>query len=348
MKRMIMAAALLAMTTGLAAQADVLEQILVKVNGDILTKTDLEARQVAVLRARGLDSFATDADLRKAIVEVTPQVIATAVDELLLVQRAKELGYRLTEENFRRIVDEIKTENKFESDEQLIEALRRQEGMTMSDFRRVMEQQMLISQVQQVEILNKVSITDIEAREYYDRHLEQFTEPATVTLREVLVAVPQSSQGVNVVQDEQARAKADTARERVAGGEDFARIAAELSDSPSKANGGLIGPIRLDELAPAVADVLASLQVGEVSIVTRVSGGYQILKLEARTEALPRPFEEVRETISNNVFSDRRLTEYDKYLGRLREQAIIEWKNEDLKLAYDQFMATRGSTRPGV
>jgi len=349
MKTSLVTVVLCLMAGAIGAQTDtVLERILVKVNGDIVTKTDLENRQINTLRARGLENFQTDTDLRKALQEVTPQVIVNAVDELLLAQRGRELGYRLSDEQFRKLLDGIKEENKFQSDEQLIAELQKAEGMTLADLRRVLEQQMLISQVQQIEILNKVTITDIEAREYYDGHLQEFTEPATVTLREILIAVPQSAAGVNVAADDEARAKAQAARARVVGGEDLARVAAEVSDAPSKANGGLIGPIRLDELAPTIKDRIAALMVGEVSEPTRLTQGYQILKLEARTDAQPRPFDQVRDQISNSVFNDRRLAAFDQYLERLREQAIIEWKNEELKLAYEQYLRTRKSATPGV
>src|SRR5204863_7724390 len=91
------------------ARAEILEQILVKVNGEIFTKTDLEQRQVAALRQKGqqfdLKSDSTNQQLRKALDEITPQLIVDALDELLMIQRGKELGYKLSDEQFKGIVD---------------------------------------------------------------------------------------------------------------------------------------------------------------------------------------------------------------------------------------------------
>src|SRR5688500_843066 len=88
-----------------AAQG-ILEQILVKVNGEIITKTDLEQRQIAAIRQKDPNFRpASDADLQKALVDVTPEVIVTAVDEMLLVQRGRELGYALGTEQFRNIIE---------------------------------------------------------------------------------------------------------------------------------------------------------------------------------------------------------------------------------------------------
>src|SRR4030081_348158 len=82
-------------------RGEIIEQILVKVNGEIFTKSDLEQRQIAALRQKGqtidLKSDPNNVQLRKALDEVTPQIMVDAVDEMLLVQRGKELGYKLSE-----------------------------------------------------------------------------------------------------------------------------------------------------------------------------------------------------------------------------------------------------------
>src|SRR5438067_12334039 len=120
-------------------RAEIIEQILVKVNGEIFTKSDLEQRQVAALRQKGqaldLKSDPNNVQLRKALDEITPQIIVDAVDEMLLVQRGRELGYKLSDEQFKSVVDNIRNENKIESEEQFQAALK-SENMTMAELRR--------------------------------------------------------------------------------------------------------------------------------------------------------------------------------------------------------------------
>ncbi len=272
------------------------------------------------------------------IAEVTPRLLADAIDELLLVQRGRELGYRLTDEQFNEILDRIKKENNLESEEKFQAALK-QEGLTLADLRRSLERQAIISRVQQVEVMGNFSITDVEARQYYDQHADEFRTPAQVTLREILVEVRSSEKGVNVAADEEARQRAERARARVLAGEEFAVVAGEISEAPSKANGGLLGPVKIDELAPAIADLVQKLKVGEVSPVFRTARGYQLLKLESLTPAAVRPFDEVRDEIAERIYEERRRVELRKYLKKLRAQAIIEWKNDELRKAYEQYLA---------
>lgn len=341
---LVLVAALAAVPLG----AQIIEQVLVNVNGDILTKTEFEQRQVTLLRQRPeLANVTPDSPvLRKAVVEVTPQLILEAVDELLLIQRGRELGLALGDEQFNNIVDNIRKSNNIESDEQFQMALK-QEGMTMTDLRRALERQMLASEAQRRDVVDKISVTEAEARAYYDAHKGEFTTPSEVTLREILVEVPVTEKGVNVAQDDEAKAEAEDVRKRLLAGEPFPRLAAEFSDAPSKANGGLIGPILQNELADALQQQLTQLKVGDLTEAIRTARGYQILKLETRTETKIRTFEEARADISNKVGSEKMAAERLKYLERLRSQATITWRNEELRRAYDQALAERRKALAG-
>jgi peptidyl-prolyl cis-trans isomerase SurA len=336
------AAQLLGSTSPQNPQGAILQQILVKVNGDIITQTELEERQIGLIQQRGLQ-LRNDAELARALEEVTPEIISGAVDELLLIQRARELGYQFTDEQFEEILGELMEENGFETEDEFRQALQQGENMTIEDLRRVMERQILINQVQQIEVLGSVTLTEVEAREHYEANIERYTEPATVTMREILVRPREGLGGAGITADDMARLGAEEARQRVLDGEDFELVAVAVSDAASKANGGLIGPIDVSLLSDTLLDVLADLEVGDMSEPISTALGHQILRLEARTEPEPRPFEEVREQISDNVFNDRRLAEYARYLDRLRSEADFEWKNERLREAFEAYEETRAA-----
>ena len=341
------AVVLVAVSAPLGGQ-EIIEQVLVNVNGDILTKTDFEARQIGVLRQRPELANVTpeSPELRKAVAEVTPDLILDAVDELLLIQRGRELGLTLGDDQFKQIIENIKKSNNLEDDAQFQAALK-QEGMTMADLRRSLERQMLVSEVQNREVMGKIAVTEEESRTYYDANTQQFTTPAEITLREILIEVPADARGINVGQDDAAKAEAEAIRTRLLGGEPFARLAAEVSDAPSKANGGLIGPINVNELADSLQTLINGMKVGDLTAVMRTQRGYQILKLESRTETKIRSFDDARSDISNRVGEQKLRGERLKYLERLRTQATITWRNDELKKAYEQALAVRQKALAG-
>jgi parvulin-like peptidyl-prolyl isomerase len=345
----VTAAAVLAQSTGM--RADVIEQVLVKVNGDIITKTELEGRQVAALRQRlnqnvDPEMLKNDDQLKKALAEITPRVLVNAVDELLLLQHGKEMGLRLGDEQFRQVVNNIRKEQKLEKEEDFQRALA-QENMTMDDLRRQLERQMLIEQVQRQEVGSKLTITEEEARQYYAAHPEEFTEPTSITLREILVEVPSAQGGtsVNVAADDAAQKAIADVRARALRAEDFAKLAAEVSASSSKANGGLIGPFSREDMSPNLQAMIDKMKPGEITQPIRTPRGYQIFKLESVKPAALQGFDSVRDLIADKVASARTQSEMRKFLARLRTRAIIEWKNEELKKVYEKQVASESVTQ---
>lgn len=340
MKTLLALLALLASPAFL--QGEVIEQVLVRINGDILTKSEFEQRQVTALRQRqDLQNTSLDSpELRRVIAEITPQLVLDAVDELLLVQRGRELGLTLSEEQFTNIVNNIKRQNQLEDDARFQAALK-SEGMTMADLRTQLEKNMMVQNVMSREVAQKISINDEEAKAYYEANKAAFATPSTVTLREILIAVPTSDRGVNAAQDEEAREEALRARNRLMGGEPFPRLAAEISDSGSKANGGLVGPISYNELAPDLQKVIDGLKVGDISQPLRTQRGYQLLKLEEREEVKTKTLEEARNEIGDRIGNEKLAVERIKYLDKLRSEATIVWRNDELKKAYEQALAAR-------
>jgi len=204
-----------------------------------------------------------------------------------------------------------------------------------------MERTVIAQRVQQAEVFGRVAITDDEARKYYDTHLNEFTTPSSVMLREILIAVPADARGVNAAADDAAKAKAEDARKRVAAGESFDKVAADVSDSASKANGGLIGPLNVNDMSADYRKLIEPLKPGQMTQVIRVQRGYQILQLESATPTKVLEFDKARDQISERVFTDKRRDEFEKYLVKLRAQAIIDWRNQDVKKAYEEGLAQR-------
>ena len=322
--------------------SQVIERILVKVNGEFLTQSDLENRQVNEVQLRRLRPT-TDPELMRILAQITPGLLATMVDELLLVEHARSVGFNFSDAVFDEFLTNARgvfrvpgQERDFESNEEVLQAFEEAEGVSPRELRRTIERQMLARQAMQVEILNKVTITDVEAREFYDANLVDYTTPATAALREILIAVPEQA---SAQAEEEGRTVAATTVARLRDGADFAVLAAEVSDSPSKANGGRVGPLLVTEFAEPIQELIEGLEVGDVAEPIRTAQGYQIVMLDLRADAYVRPFEEVREDISSSVFGDRRNVAYNELLMRLRDAAVIKWHDEALEQMYDGYRA---------
>lgn len=346
--RLTIALALAAgVTAPLSGASEVIEMVLVKVNGDIITKTELEQRQIAALRERMRTEIdpkllENDESLKKALAEITPRILVDAIDELLLLQLGRERNYRLSDDQFNRWLSNLRKQQNLDDDQRFQAALE-QEGLTIADLRRNVEREFIKDQVQRDEVGAKLQITEEEARQYYQTHLDEFIEAANVTLREILLEVPTATQqgqrGINVGQEDEVAREAEAVRTRLAAGEDFAKVAAEVSDSPSKANGGLVGPIAVSEVSPALQQVIAKMKPGDITQPIRTPRGFQIVKLETKKEAGAPPFDSIRDLVAERLFAARQRAEVRRFINRVRSQALIVWKNEELRKAYERQIA---------
>ena len=319
--------------------AEILEQVLVKVNGEIITQTEFQKVQLTALRELPNPpdpSRTSDAELSKIFAQVNPQAIVGMIDEMLLMQRAKELGMTVSDAQFSEVLDSIKKDNKIES-EAAFEAALKSEGMTLAQLKTILSKRILIGQVQRREIGSRVEVTEAEERAYYDAHPTEFGTTPSVTLREIVVTAELDpvKKAPSVGSLEDAEEKANALRTRIAKGEPFEKVAAEGSDSPSKANGGLIGPISRDEMNEELLKEISKMKVGELTPVRGTQTGSQFFKLESSIESTTLPFESARAQIADRLTGEKVNGELKKYLQRLRAQAIIEWKNDDLRKAWE-------------
>ncbi len=332
-------------TPSAAPKSAVIERVLVRVNGEIFTQSQLTQRQIQALRDMD-PAKRNDANLESTVSQITPDLLVTAVDELLLVQRGREMGVKFTDDQFKDAVENIKKDNKL--DDEAFKAALKQEGLTLDELRQQLEKTFLIRAVQQREIGPSMSVTQEEQRQYYEKHKADFMTPMTVTLREILVTVPTSNQRgqsvFSVASDNASKAKIDAIRARAVAGEDFVALVNEASESTTKASGGLIGPVNFSDLTSALQDALNALQPGGITPALRGPRGYQIFKLETRSTPEQRPFESVRPEIERAIRDERIDPETEKMLARLRTQAVIEWKDDSFKEMYEKQIAKQAAS----
>ena len=296
--------------------------MIVKVNGDIVTQSEFEARQVAAVQAARIGPERVETFLR----ENNARILQEAIDELLVIQRAAELGMRMPPAYLKEVVENIKKENNIASEEDFQRQLRR-EGMTLDDLKRSIERQILRRQVLSRELESKVTVTDAEARADYEARPADYTVLPTVKLQEILVKDDDESA---------ARARASGLVTRARGGEDFATLARENSASPTRLSGGELGTLSQGEMNRDIQKAAFALAPGEVSEpFTAGEGAYRILRVAEKTEGRVVPFEEVKADIVKQLSQERWAKEYEQYVEGLRKTAMIDVRVREVPLQVD-------------
>jgi peptidyl-prolyl cis-trans isomerase SurA len=304
-------AATAALTCGVA-YAEVLDEIVAKVNDDIITKSELESEEQGLLQEIYKKHSGTELDA--LVEEAKKELLRRMIDHRVLVQKATHIFDVTKMQDY--YLEMFKGQQNIASDKELEKLLAAQD-MTMADLKKRLVEEFSPQQVIHVEISERIAVSDKDERAYYEAHAADFEIPAEATVREILLKASGPERAAK-------RAEAEAVRARlIEPGADFAAIAAEVSDAGTKKVGGLLGTVKKGDLATALDEVAFTLPVGEISQIIEAGYGFHILKVDARTETTSKPFDTVKAEIEKKLQDERFSVEYRQYLVKAWSEATI-------------------------
>ena len=206
------------------------------------------------------------------------QALDSLIDERVIVTYARENGPRVDEPELDRVVANVATQNKLTMPElrQRLAA----EGIDFKRFRENLRDQMLSERVREREVQGRIRITDGDIDKYLEERQAALQGRAQLNIAQILVPVPEGS-SLAVVAERKARA--DAALARIKAGEDFAKVAREVSEDANKSRGGEIGLRAADKLPDVFVEAVKGLKDGEVRPEPlRSEAGFHVLKLIER------------------------------------------------------------------
>jgi parvulin-like peptidyl-prolyl isomerase len=298
--------------------AEVIEKVVAKVNGQIITLSEFQSRQLAAAQAARVDPQTVGQFLRQN----NARILQDAIDELLILQKAEDAGLKAPAQYVDEAIESIKKENNLTTEEQFQDALAR-EGLTLSELRQNIERSIVRRIVMERDIRPRVEVSEAEMQAEYEKRkaTPEFTKPATVTLAEILVK--EDDGGLRLARELASKARA---------GEDFAALARAHSSAPSRAQGGEVGQIAEGDMHPDLRRVTSVLPVGGVSDPLPVEGGYRVVRVLAKTSGSTTPYEAARERLRDRLMMARFEKEYAEYLGDLRKTAQVELRVREVPL----------------
>lgn len=209
------------------------------------------------------------------------QALEALIEDRVLVTYARENGPRVDEAELDRVVANVAAQNKLTMD-QLRERLKL-DGTDYKSFRENLRDQMMTERVREREVQGRIKVTDAEIDAYLDKKRAALEEGGMINLAQVLVPVPEGAPEAVVAER---RARAEAALARVKGGEDFAKVAREVSEDGNKARGGEIGLRPADRLPDIFVNAVRNLKSGQVAPeLLRSGAGFHILKVVERQGA---------------------------------------------------------------
>jgi peptidyl-prolyl cis-trans isomerase SurA len=303
---------------GLAADIHVVEEIVAKVNGDIITRGDVENTRHTIeadMKKQGLSGAALD----KALKEQGNDALRDQIDQLLLVQHGKDLNINVDADVTKRIA-QIQLDSKIGDPDKFHDYIREGTGMPFEDFRAKLRDQILTQRVISQEVMSRINIPHSEVEKYYEEHKKDFVREEQVFLREILI----STEGKTPDQVAQAEKRAKELVVRARKGEKFAELARQYSDAETKETFGELPPYKRGQLVKELDEVAFKEKKGYVSDPIKMKYGFEIVKIEERFEAGQAPLADVENEIMEKLSMPQMQPKVREMLTKLRLDAFLE------------------------
>jgi len=286
-----------------------------EINGVAISKKDFD-KQVQQVRARMAQRGRSlkDSDMGA----VRENILNTLIDRELLYQASQKEGIKIAKKAVDEKIDELK--KKLADDGDFSKILKKAD-ITEAGLRTQLRQQMAVQELVKKKISKNISISDKEARAFYDSKQEFFKQPEQVRASHILIKVEAKAKKKDV---KAAREKIERIQKRLKEGEDFAKLAKETSQCPSSAKGGDLGFFKRGQMVKPFEDAVFSMKTGQVSDIIRTRFGFHIVKVTGKKPAETVAFVKVKDKIKVYLKQKKVQEDVKKLVASLKKEAKIE------------------------
>jgi peptidyl-prolyl cis-trans isomerase SurA len=304
------------------------EEIVARVNDQIITRSDYD-RALKELDAEARQHGASMQDISEA----HKDLLRNLIDQQLWLSKGKELNINGETDLIKRL-NEIRKQYNLETIEDLEKAAKEQ-GVSFEDFKANIRNGIITQEVMRDQVGRRVQFTPGEAQRYFEAHKQEYAQPESVHLSEILVStrtpapastIPGASQPEDAAQLAAAKAKADDIEAKLHAGGDFSQLAKSFSDGPTAAEGGDLGQFQRGSLAKVLEDATFALKSGQVADPIRTRQGFVILKVVQHVPGGVPEYKDVEQQVEEAFYTSRMEPAMREFLTTMREQAYIDIK----------------------
>jgi peptidyl-prolyl cis-trans isomerase C len=289
--------------------------VAVTVNGSDITEAEVDARIKPHLERLAGQMDPNVAEQYKK--RLRAQALEGMITERLLDEQIKQAGIAVTDGDVNDKISEITAQKDMSMDS--LKALLEAQGQSFEQFRQQMKKGLGYEKLVDRQA-GDVDVNDAEALAYYKENQEDYNTPEQVQASHILIKVAQSASDEEKAQ---AKAKAGKLLKQIKEGGDFAALAKENSDCPSKDKGGDLGFFGRGDMVKPFEDAALALKTGQVSDVVETQFGYHIIKVTSHKQAGLTPFEKAKPDIVKMLKETKKGRLFRQYIVKLKAEAKI-------------------------
>lgn len=300
-----------------ARAQDVLDGIAAVVNGDVITFS--QVRELVGARERSLRSQLKGEELVKEVRAVRLAALDDLIDRQLILQEFKKMeekGAKIPDFAIDERIQQIIRED-FGGDRQAFSRTLEAQGYTLSRFRELEREKIVVQAVRQNAIRGNIVISPGDIEAYYAKNRDRWTDPEQVRIRMIVLKAGGEDESGK-------RQMAEEIRKKAKEGASFEQLAMMYTEDGKQDDGGDWGWITRKSLNENLTKVAFNLRAGEVSQVLEMDGRFYLIYCEARKNASVAPLEEKREEIRQILEQEERQKLQQKWIAGLRSKAYIK------------------------
>ncbi len=285
-----------------------------KVNGELLTETQLEDEIDEYIPREVYHGNVTP----EKRAEFRPKAMEELIKKALCAQEAEHSGMSVPKQE---LTDAVKTiKGRFRNDKQFRKALTAS-GLTEDTLMNKLKKEILAKRFWDQETRDKAKVTDEAVQAHYQKRKSEFVRPEAIHLRHIVILVDPAASDED---RKKAKQEAEALLARARGGEDFADLAYKYSNSAWSVKGGDLGLVHKGRLDPEIETEAFKLEIGQISGVIETIYGFHIVRLEGKQPPTQLQFEEVKDGIRKQLEDGRRKALEEALVKRLKDKATIE------------------------
>lgn len=300
-----------AAATPVRAEEQILNGIAAIVNSEVITYSQVE--EAVGPREKSLQEQYTGQELADKVRDLRIAAVEMLIDNQLILQDFNKNKYSIPDYAVdQRVQEQIKEQ--FGGDRAAFIRTLQAQGMTMTRFREMVKENIIVAAMRQRSVTDDGAIVAPQKiDQYYQGHLADYSTPAQVHLRMIVIKKNGDS----------GRQMAEELRQKALGGADFDKLAQLYSEDPTQDNGGDWGWIDERTLNESLTKIAFSLKPGDVSDVIELAGSYYLLYVQEKKPEVTKSLSEVHDDIENKLVQAQRQDAELKWINGLRQKAYI-------------------------
>ena len=299
----------------MAGEKNPSEKKVAVVNGTVITQAEFDREMHAVQRRfSSMGKPLSDSQLSA----IKKDTLEGLIDRELLYQESQKKGIKIDDA---AVKEEMETLKKRFPSEAEFKNMMSVMNLTEAALKYQLMRGMALQEFVDKELVQGVTVSDKEIKDYYDSHPDFFKQPEQVRASHILIKVDSQA---DESQKAEARKTLEKIQQKLKKGEDFSALAKESSQCPSSDKGGDLGYFKRGQMVKPFEDAASALKPGEVSDIVETKFGYHLIKVVDKKPEGTIPYKDVKDKIKQHIKSEKVQEKVSSYVAKLKEKAKVE------------------------